>query len=140
LERAAAGDRIALTAPGLLEIAYGLAKAAGQTDPEGAGLAWFTRLATSDLVLMLPLDAEGAVVAGRLRAVHPMPPTGTKRAGTKPDQRAGWLLDLQIGACAWAHGYAIATANRHDFDTIASLIDELYPTVPTLEVIDAPVL
>lgn len=131
---------MALTAPGVLETAYGLAKAAQGWASGDAGLAWFTRLATSDLVVTLPLDAAGAVVAGRLRAAQPMPPTGARRTGTKPEQRAGWVLDLQIAACAWAHGHAVATDNRRDFDAIADIIAVLYPAVPALEVIDAPAL
>ena len=138
LERAAAGETVALTAPGVLEIAYGLARATHGSASGDAALAWFTRLATSDLIVTLPFEAAGAVVAGRLRAAQPTPPTGLRRAGTKPEQRAGWVLDLQIAACAWSHGYAVATDNRRDFDAIAHLIAALYPTVPRLEVIDAP--
>lgn len=131
---------MALTAPGVLEIAYGLARAAHGSGSGDAALAWFTRLATSDLVVTLPLDAAGGVVAGRLRALAPTPPTGLRRAGTKPEQRAGWLLDLQIAACAWAHGHTVATDNRRDFDAISNLVAALYPSVPTLEIIDAPAL
>ncbi len=121
-----------------MEIAYGLAKAARSAPSGNAALAWFTRLASSDLVVTLPLDAAGAVVAGRLRAVQPTPPTGLRRTGTKPEQRAGWVLDLQIAACAWAHGHTVATDNRRDFDAISDLVAALYPAVPALEVIDAP--
>lgn len=140
LERAAAGEPVALTAPSVLEAAYGLAKAAHSSGSGDAALAWFTRLATSGLVVTLPLDGAGAVVAGRLRAVQPVPPTGLRRAGTKPEQRAGWVLDLQIAACAWAHGHTVATDNRRDFDAISDLVAALYPSVQALEVIDAPAL
>ena len=124
----------------MLEIAYGLAAAAATLPSGDAGLAWFTRLATSDLVTLLPLDGTAAVVAGRLRAARPIPPTGARRAGTKPEQRPAWVLDLQIAACAWAHGYVLATANRRDFDAIAEMLAALYPAVPALEVVDGPVL
>lgn len=134
------GEPVALTAPGILEVAYGLAKAARAWSSADAALAWFTRLATSDLVVALPLDGPGGVVAGRLRAVQPTPPTGVRRSQTKPEQRAGWVLDLQIAACAWVHGHAVATDNRRDFDVISDLILALYPTVPALEVVDAPVI
>jgi predicted nucleic acid-binding protein len=136
LERAAAGDRIALTGPGVMEIAYGLAHT--PTTRSGA-LAWFTRLAVSSLITVLPLDVTAGVLAGRLRAMRPTP-AGVRRTGTKPDQRAGWVLDLQIGACAWAHGHQLATHNRRDFDVIAALIKTMYPTVPTLDVVDPPAL
>jgi predicted nucleic acid-binding protein len=84
----------------------------------------------------LPLDATAALVAGRVRAARPTPPTGARRAGTKPEQRAGWVLDIQIGACAWAHGYALTTHNRQDFDVIRDVIVALYPTAPPLDVLD----
>lgn len=136
LEHAAADDHIALAAPGVLEICYGLAKAG---DERGAALRWFTRLVTSALVLVtLPLDTTSAILAGRLRASAPTPPTGVRRSATKPEQRTGWLLDLQIAACAWSHGYALATDNRRDFAVIAGLIAELYPSVRTLEVLGPP--
>lgn len=131
---------MAVTAPGVLEIAYGLAKAAHSSGAGDAGLAWFTRLATSDLVLTLPLTSRARSSRVVCRAAQPTPPTGLQRAGTKPEQRAGWVLDLQIAACAWAHGHALATDNRRDFDAISTLIAALYPAVATLEVIDAPAL
>ena len=124
----------------MLEIVYGLARATATLASGAAGLAWFTRLATSDLVTTLPLDATAAVVAGRLRAARPVPPTGARRAGTKPEQRTAWVLDLQIAACAWAHGYALATANRRDFEAIAEVLAALYPAIPALDVVDGPVL
>lgn len=79
-------------------------------------------------------------MAGRLRALQPSPPTGRPRAGPKPEQRAGWVLDLQIAACAWAHGHSVVTDNRRDFDAISDLVAALYPSVTALEVIDAPAL
>ena len=121
----------------MLEIAYGLAKSGVTRD---TGLVWFTRLATSEMVLTLPFDSHAAVLAGRLRAAHPYPPTGLKRSGVKTEQRAGWVIDLQIAACAWAHGHALVTHNRRDFDLIAELISGLYPAVPTLELLDPPAL
>jgi predicted nucleic acid-binding protein len=121
----------------VLEIAYGLARATATRD---TALVWFTRLATSDMVETLPMDAYAALLAGRLRAAHPTPPTGLRRSGTKPDQRAGWVLDLQIAACAWAHGRELATHNRRDFAVIADLIGDLYPNVPTLQVLGPPAL
>lgn len=138
LERAAGGDPIALAAPGVLEISYGLARAG---DKHAAALRWFTRLVTSALVLVtLPLDATAAILAGRLRAMQPAPPTSAPRRGSKPEQRAGWVLDLQIAACAWSHGYALATDDRRDFEFIAHLIGELYPGASTLEVVGPPTI
>lgn len=117
----------------MLEMAYGLAK----TDSPNAGLAWLTRLTASDLVVTLPLDEVGALVAGGVRAAQPAPPTGVRRSATKP-QRVGWVVDIQIAACAWAHGHALATHNRRDFEAIAELIANLHPTGGPLEVIEPP--
>jgi predicted nucleic acid-binding protein len=129
---------VTLTAPTVLEVTHGLARAADRSPTMHAALRWFTRLVGSDLVTTLALDAAAALVAGRLRAAHPTPPTGARRAGTRPDQRAGWVLDLQIAACAWTHGHALATDNRRDFDVIAGLIAGLYPRVASLTVAEPP--
>lgn len=104
------------------------------------GLAWFTRLVTSNLVVTLPFDATSAVVAGRVRATQPTPPTGAQRSGSRAEQRAGWVLDIQIAACAWSHGQAIATHNRRDFEAIRDIVAGLYPTVAPLGVVDPPTL
>jgi predicted nucleic acid-binding protein len=135
LARAAAGDPVAFTAPSVMEISRGLA---GASMP--AALAWFTRLVGSDLVIVLSMDAAAAVIAGRLRAAQPIPPTGTRRSGTRPEQRTGWVLDLQIAACAYSHGYAVATDNQRDMRAARELIAVLYPSVPPLEVLPAPLL
>lgn len=104
-----------------------------------AALRWFTSLITSDLIEVLTLDRSAAILAGRLRALQPTPPTGAKRKGTKPEQRAGWILDIQIASCAWTHGREIATDNRHDFQTLSKLIGTLHPEAPPLIVADPPV-
>jgi predicted nucleic acid-binding protein len=140
VRRALTGHPVALTAPGVMEIAHGLGKAARSSERGHGALTWFTRLVTSGLVAVLALDVAAAVVAGRLRAVYPVPPSGERRSGTKPEQRAGWLLDLQIAAAAWVAGHSIVTHNRRDFETIAHLIADLYSTVPPLDVLDPPPL
>lgn len=103
-----------------------------------AALQWFTTLITSDLIEVLTLDRPAAILAGRLRALQPVPPTGARRKGTKPEQRAGWILDIQIASCVWTHGYQIATDNRHDFHALSKLITTLYPDVPPLAVTGSP--
>ncbi len=103
-------------------------------------LTWFVRLVASDLVEILSFDRPAAIVAGRLRAMQPTPPTGARRKGVKPEQRAAWVLDIQIAACAWTHGRQIATENRNDFDALRELITELYPGTPPLAVIPPPVV
>jgi predicted nucleic acid-binding protein len=122
-----------------MEVSYGLAKAALRDDAIIPAQAWFTRLVTSDLVVAHPLDESAAVVAGRLRAKHPLPPSAPRaRTGTKPNQRAGWVLDIQIAACAWTSGSSVRTENLRDFELLRDLIDELYPGTTALQVYPAP--
>lgn len=134
IERAQAGETIAVTAPTVMEIARGLQ--GGRPDVARA-LPWFIGLVTSDLIEVLALDRAAAIVAGRLRAMHPAPPTGARRKGTKPEQRAGWVLDIQIAACAWTHGRDIATENVRDFEALSELIHRLYPNASPLMVTPA---
>lgn len=139
LERAHEGASVAVTAPTVMEVVRGIQATAGENprpigDRLATGLQWFIGLVASDLVEILPLDRPAAIVAGRLRALHPIPPTGARRKGVKPEQRAGWVLDIQIAACAWTHGYEIVTENLHDFQTLRDLIATLYPDTSPLVV------
>jgi predicted nucleic acid-binding protein len=134
LERASEAAPIAVSAPTVMETVRGLHATPNMT----AALQWFTTLMTSSLVEILALDRAAAILAGRLRALQPMPPTGARRKGTKPEQRAGWVLDIQIASCAWTHGRQIATENRHDFQILSELIASLYPGAPPLAVIGSP--
>jgi predicted nucleic acid-binding protein len=102
-------------------------------------LTWFIRLVASDLVEILSFDRPAAIVAGRVRAMQPTPPTGARRKDVKHEQRAAWVLDIQIAACAWTHGHQIATENRHDFEVLRDLITKLYPGTPPLDVTRSPV-
>lgn len=139
LERAAAGDPVAFAAPTVMEVGYGLAKTAARDDAFRAAHAWFVRLTSGGLVAVQELDGDAALVAGRLRAEHPLPPTTTrKRKGPKADQRTGWVLDMQIAACTWVAGGWLRTGNRGDFDAIADLLEQLYPDGPRLRVEPAP--
>jgi predicted nucleic acid-binding protein len=101
-------------------------------------LTWFVRLVASDMVEILSFDRPAAIVAGRLRAMQPTLPTGARRKGVKPEQRAAWVLDIQIAACAWTHGRQVATENRNDFETLRDLIAELYPDTSPLAVTPSP--
>lgn len=135
IERAQAGEPVAATAPTVMEVVRGLQ---GSPPDVARALPWFIGLVTSDLLEILALDRAAAIVAGRLRALHPAPPTGTRRKGTKPEQRAGWVLDIQIAACAWTHGRDIATENVRDFAALSELIRRLYPDASPLAVTAAP--
>lgn len=139
LDRAGADDPVAIAAPTVMETVRGLQVSAVRKAKMAMALRWFTGLIASDLVEILSLDRSAAILAGRLRAAQPVPPTGPRRRGTKPEQRAGWVLDIQIAACAWTHGRQIATKNRHDFEAVSGLIANLYPDTTPL-VVSAPPL
>lgn len=134
LECAHAGEPVAITAPTVMEVVRGIEATAVRKPRIAPALAWFVRLVASDLVEILSLDRPAAIVAGRLRATHPTPPTGVRRKGVKPEQRAGWILDIQIAACAWTHGREIASENLRDFEILRDLIAQLYPDTPPLVV------
>jgi predicted nucleic acid-binding protein len=121
-----------------MEVVRGLQAKAADKPTIALALTWFVGLIASDLVEILSLDRPAAIVAGRLRARQPTPPTGTRRKGVKPEQRAGWILDIQIAACAWTHGRQIATENRHDFEILRDLIAKLYPDASPLAVTLSP--
>jgi predicted nucleic acid-binding protein len=130
IQAAQAGETVAVTAPTVMEVVRGLQASARAA----TALPWFIRLVTSDLLEILPLDRPAAILAGRLRALHPTPPTGVRRKGVKPEQRAAWVLDIQIAACAWTHGLDIATENVRDFETLSELIARLHPSASPLAV------
>ena len=143
LDCAHADEPISITAPTVMEVVRGIQGKPPITprlldDRLAPALAWFIRLFASDLVEILSLDRTAAIVAGQLRAMHPMPPTGARRKGVKPEQRAGWVLDIQIAACAWTHGHEIATENRRDFEALRDLIAQLYPDTSPLLVTPPP--
>lgn len=128
------GEPIAVTAPTAMEVATGIQATAASNPRVVPALAWFTQLLTSGLVEVLSLDRPAAILAGKLRALHPLPPTGARRRGTKPEHRAGWILDIQIAACAWTHGRELATENTRDFAVLRDLIAELYPDTSPLTI------
>jgi predicted nucleic acid-binding protein len=128
------GEPIAITAPSAMEVVTGIQASAASNPRIGAALAWFTQLLTSGLVEVLALDRSAAILAGRLRALHPKPPTGARRKGAKPEHRAGWVLDIQIASCVWTHGRELVTDNTRDFEILRDLIADLYPDTSLLAV------
>lgn len=138
LDRASAGEPVAITAPTVMETVRGLQATAARKPEMAAALRWFAGVIASDLVEILSLDRSAAILAGRLRATHPVPPTGARRRGTKPEQRAGWVIDIQIAASAWTHGRQIATENRQDFEALSDLIATLYPNTTPLVISASP--
>ena len=134
-DRAAGGDPVALSAPTVHEVVRGLSLRAAGADPDhrfANARVWFERLVHSDMVDVIPLDADAAVVAGRIRAREPHP--GGRREGSKAEARVSWVLDIQIAACAWVAGRTLVTANQRDFTRIATLIIEQFPGADSLEV------
>jgi predicted nucleic acid-binding protein len=105
-----------------------------------ATLGWLTELTSTGLLEVLPFDRAAATVAGRIRALHPVAPSGVRRKGAKPEQRAGWVMDIQIAACTWTHGRDLATENRRDFERLRDLIAEIYPESPPLVLADPPAI
>jgi predicted nucleic acid-binding protein len=121
-----------------MEVVRGLQATSADKPAVALALTWFVGLIASDLVEILAFDRTAAILAGRLRAMQPTPPTGVSREGVKPEQRAGWVLDIQIAACAWTHGREIATENRRDFEALRDLIAKLYPNTVPLVVAPPP--
>jgi predicted nucleic acid-binding protein len=138
LDRAKAGEPIAITSPTVMEVVRGLQATAASSPKIAIALKWFIGLVASDLVEILSLDRPAAILAGGLRAMQPTPPTGIRRKGVKPEQRAAWVLDIQIAACAWTHGRQIATENRRDFEALRDLVTKLHPDTPPLVVTPPP--
>jgi predicted nucleic acid-binding protein len=53
--------------------------------------------------------------------------------------QAAWLLDIQIGATAYAAGLDVATENRRDFETVAGALGNLFPYAEPLAIVGPPV-
>ncbi len=138
-DRRQAGDPIAFTATTLKEISHGLHKAAAAgTQAAGAQLQWLRDQIHAGLVDVLPFDDRAADIAGALRAAIPTPPsTRRPRDRSKPDNRVAWILDIQIAATAFTHGYDLLTADAHHA-IIATRLTILAPTAPALRIHPPP--
>ena len=132
------GARIPIPAPTVQEITRGIA-ARTACDPAFAlRMRWFAVLLRHQLVDIVPLGRQGAVLAGYLLARHPHAPTRNhRRPGSRAQQRAAWALDVQIAACAFAGGYGVLTENVDDFALLRDAIAELLPKTKPLAVTDA---
>ena len=139
-DRRRAGDPIAFTATTLKEISHGLHKAAtAGRQAAGAQLRWLRDQIDAGLIEVLPLDDRAADIAGALRAAIPTPPSPIKRPRhrSKPDSRVAWILDIQIAATVFAHGYNLLTADAHHA-IIATHLATLAPTAPALRIHPPP--
>ncbi len=145
---ALSAEPVLLAAPTAQEIAFGLQRKAPGDLRFQAALDWFTELLDIDMLGVLPLTWEAAVLAGRLRARHPAPPadaTGrSKRSsrsrGPKPERRVAWVTDIQVAATAWLAGEPVCTADRIHFKLLSDGIADLYPGEGKLEVLPPPEL
>jgi predicted nucleic acid-binding protein len=139
-DRRRTGNPIAFTATTLKEIAYGLLKAAASgRQAAGAQLRWLRDQIDAGLVEVLAFDDRAAEIAGALRADMPTPPTTVKRSRSraKPDNRVAWILDIQIAATVFAHGYDLLTADTHH-SVIATRLAVLAPSAPALRIQPPP--
>lgn len=130
---------IMVTAPTVVEVTYGFARQVSAKPAAARDLAWYRTLFAGPFARVLPLDAPASILAGEIRARHSLPPAVARSdARTKPDRRVAWVLDILIAATAWTAGYGIAARNRSDFEVLRDLIEELYPGVTPLVVVDPP--
>jgi predicted nucleic acid-binding protein len=136
--RLAHGSTVSLPAPTVQELARGIQLRIARDLRFVARMRRLKELLGHPSVEVVPFDRRSAVLAGRLLAIAPCPPTGrNRRHGTRSRQRAAWALDIQIATCAFANGYGILTENVHDFGVLRDAISALLPDVPPLEVADA---
>lgn len=140
-EAALAQEPIRLAAPTVHEIAFGLGRRA-EADPRFASLRrWFTDLLDAEVVEVLPLSWEAALLAGRLRAALPTPPTGGRARRSrdpKPERRVAWIADIQIAATAWLAGEDVCTADRGHFEVLSDAIAKLFPGEGRLQLLPPP--
>ncbi len=139
-DRRQTGDPIAFTATTLKEISHGLRKAAAAGGhAASAQLQWLRDQIDAGLVEVLPFDDRAAEIAGALRATIPTPPSTLRRPRdrSKPDNRVAWILDIQIAATAFAHGYDLLTTDAHH-TIIATQLATLAPTAPALRIHPPP--
>lgn len=95
---------------------------------------WFARTVLGENGLrVLGLDTPGLATAARLRAKAPLPPSPRRAGQSKPDQRVGWVADIEIAVTAWRWRLPLVTMNRRDFAVLAAALDAIYPDVPPLE-------
>jgi predicted nucleic acid-binding protein len=106
---------VATAAPALEEWLYGIHR---RLERGTSGERWRTLLSwvgdelSSSRLVVVPLEAEAAALAGQVRAKMPA---------------ASLRYDIEIAACAWMNHRAVLTSNRADFDRISAMIVELYP-------------
>jgi len=121
------GESIAIASVSLLEVSYGMSKAASAGRSDFARLhVWFREFAVSGIARVVALGADGALLAGEVRARWPVPPEGRRqRARSKAEARVAWAHDIQIACAAWEAGHDVATVDVDHFLAIAGCINDL---------------
>ncbi len=140
-EAALGGEPILIAAPTAQEIAFGLARKAGEDPRFRAALDWFTAQLSVGLLGVLPLTREAALLAGRLRARHPVPPgrsASRPERRPKPERRVAWIVDIQIAATAWLAAEPVCSADQAHFELLRKAIADLYPGEGWLEILPPP--
>lgn len=140
LHRDRRGEPIGITAISLLEVSYGMRKAIllGRSDFARLDL-WFRRFVVSGVARVLTLGADGALLAGEVRALAPTPPDGRRRrTRSKAEARVAWTHDIQIACAAWEAGHDLATVDVDHFAVIAGCINALMPGAAALNVTGPP--
>ena len=130
------GDPVAFTASTVNEISFGLRKA-GRSAAD-AQMRWLRDQIAAGLIDVLPFEHQAADIAGALRARIPAPPPAAKRSKgrSKAEGRVAWIMDLQISATVFVHGYDLVSADAHH-SLIATALSALALTAPAL-LIEAP--
>ncbi len=140
-EAALAQEPFRVAAPTVHEIAFGLQRRAEADARFASLLGWFTDLLDAGVVEVLPLSWEAALLAGRLRANQPTPPTGdraTRSRDPKPERRVAWITDIQIAATAWLAGEDVCTADQDHFEALSYTIADLFPDESRLQILPPP--
>lgn len=140
-EAALAQEPFRVAAPTVHEIAFGLQRRAEADARFASLLCWLTDLLDAGVVEVLPLSWEAALLAGRLRANQPTPPTEgrTRRSrDPKPERRVAWITDIQIAATAWLAGEDVCTADRGHFELLSDAIAGLFPDESRLRILPPP--
>lgn len=138
-DAALSDDPVLVAAPTVAEISYGLQRKAKDERFE-AMLEWFSEIFAARVLRVLPLTYEAALLAGRVRALHPTPPSGRGKGDgrSKPDRRVAWVADIQIATSAWLAGEPLCTRDRGHFEFLRSAIADLHPNEGELELLPAP--
>jgi predicted nucleic acid-binding protein len=132
-------EEVVLTPATVQEVLDGLWRRVDASRAAAETAAWWvTEVLGSDGLRLVPTDRAALVAAAQVRARAPHPP-GPRRGGqTTPDQRVGWVFEIQIAACCWRYGLPLVSPNHADFALIGAILDDLYPGQPHLELRGSP--